>query len=149
MRHSSLIAITALAGAVAAANTTSLSDLCTVANIQAALPANGTLLGIDLIPSGSTASIIYNASSSATSGSASSTTFTYCNVTITYTHTGKGDSVVVKYAFPSPDAFENRFYVAGGGSFSLSSDSTRGIQYSAIRGATSASYDALNSVIYD
>ncbi|PMD51411.1 tannase and feruloyl esterase [Hyaloscypha bicolor E] len=149
MRHSPFTAITALAGAATAANTTSLSDLCTVANVQAALPANGTLLGIDLIPSGSTASIVYNASSSATSRSASSTTFTYCNVTITYTHTGKGDSVEVKYAFPSPDAFENRFYVAGGGGFSLSSDSTGGIQYGAVGGATSAGYDALNGVSYD
>jgi tannase len=149
MRQSSVAAIAALAGSAVAANSTSLSDLCTTSNVQAALPANGTLLGIELIPSASTARIVYNASSSAIGGSANSPTFTYCNVTITYTHTGKGDLVEVKYAFPSPDAFENRFYVAGGGGFSLSADSTGGIQYGAVGGATSAGYDALNGVSYD
>jgi len=151
MRQSSLAALAALTGATAAAaaDTTSLSDLCTVSNVKAALPANGTLLGIELIPSASTASIVYNATDSATGGAASTTTYSYCNVTVTYTHTGKGDSVVVKYAFPSPDTFANRFYVAGGGGFSLSSDSTGGIQYGAVGGATGAGYDALNGVSYD
>jgi tannase len=146
MRQSSIAAIAALLAAATATNSTSLSDLCTVSNVQAALPAKSTLLGIELIPSASIASVVYNASSSAIGGSASSPTFTYCNVTITYTHTGKGDSVVVQYAFPSPDAFESQFYVAGGGGFSTSSDSTGGIQYGAVGGATSAGYDALNGV---
>jgi len=149
MRHSSLAVLAALTGAATAVNSTSLSDLCTVSNVQAALPANGTLLGIELIPSASTASIVSNSMASTLGGGASTTTPTYCNVTITYTHTGRGDSVVVEYAFPSPDAFENRFYVAGGGGFSLSSDATGGLQYGAVGGATSAGYDALNGVTYD
>lgn len=137
MRHSSRAAV---AGLAAAANAASLSDVCTVSNVQAALPANGTLLGIDLIPSAVTAAAVYNA----TAGMSSTETYTYCNVTITYTHTGKGDEVVVKYAFPQPSDFNNRFYVAGGGGFSLSSDATGGLEYGAASGATSAGYDAFD-----
>ncbi|PQE14707.1 Tannase protein [Rutstroemia sp. NJR-2017a BBW] len=74
----------------------------------------------------------------------STTTYTYCNVTVTYTHTGKGDKVVIKYAFPSPSDFENRFYVAGGGGISLSSDATGGLAYGAVGSATDAGYDAFD-----
>ena len=126
-------------------NAASLSDVCTVSNVQAALPANGTLLGIDLIPSTVTASTLYNA----TGGMGSTTTYTYCNVTIAYTHTGKGDKVVLKYAFPSPSDFENRFYVGGGGGYSLSSDATGGLAYGAAGGATDAGYDAFNDSYED
>ncbi|GAP84734.2 putative tannase [Rosellinia necatrix] len=132
----------------ATANAASLADVCTVANVQAALPTNGTLLGIDLIPSSVTASPLYNVTSGGGMMSGSSTAITYCNVTLSYTHTGKGDKVVVKYAFPDPSAFKNRFYVAGGGGYSLSSDATGGIQYGAASGATDAGYDAF-SYSYD
>ena len=137
MRQTSRAAVAAFA---AIANAASLADVCTVSNVQAALPANGTLLGIDLIPSAVTASAIYNA----TAGMGSTERYTYCNVTITYTHSGKGDTVVVKYALPSPSDFKSRFYVAGGGGFSLSNDATGGLQYGAVGGATSAGYDAFN-----
>lgn len=41
----------------------SLSELCTVSNLKAALPSNGTLLGIDMILSTITVSTaVYNAS---------------------------------------------------------------------------------------
>lgn len=137
MRKSSRAAIAAL---VVTANAASLSDLCTVSNVQAAIPANGTLLGIDLIPSAVTAGAVYNASA----GMGSTATYTYCNVTVTYTHTGKDDKVVIKYAFPSPSDFENRFYVGGGGGYSLSSDATGGLAYGAVGGATDAGYDAFD-----
>ncbi|KAI0423557.1 Tannase/feruloyl esterase [Xylaria sp. FL1042] len=126
------------------ANAASLADVCTVKNVQAALPANGTLLGIDLIPSSVTASPLYNVTSGGM-GSGSSSSITYCNVTLSYTHTGKDDKVVVKYAFPEPSAFKNRFYVAGGGGYSLNSDATGGIQYGAASGATDAGYDAFSN----
>jgi tannase len=77
--------------------------------------------------------------------SGSPTTYTYCNVTVTYTHTGTNDTVLVKYAFPSPMEFKSRFYVAGGGGFSLSNDATGGLQYGAASGATSAGYDAFSN----
>ncbi|KAI0099089.1 Tannase/feruloyl esterase [Nemania sp. FL0031] len=133
----------AAAAMAATANAASLADVCTVKNVQAALPANGTLLGIDLIPSSVTASPLYNVTSGGAGGSSSSS-LTYCNVTLSYTHTGKSDTVVVKYAFPEPSAFKNRFYVAGGGGYSLNSDATGGITYGAASGATDAGYDAFN-----
>lgn len=127
-------------------NTTSLARVCTISNIQAALPSNGTFTGIDLIPSAVTASVVYNASTSASMAATTTTsaTYNYCNATVTYTHTGKGDEVVLKIAFPEPSDFENRFYVAGGGGYSLSSDSTGGLAYGAVGAATSAGYDAFD-----
>ncbi|OGE57503.1 hypothetical protein PENARI_c002G02838 [Penicillium arizonense] len=129
-----------VAALAASASAASLADVCTVSNVRSALPSNGTLLGIDLIPSAVTAAAVYNASA----GMGSTETYTYCNVTVTYTHTGKDDSVVIKYAFPSPSDFKKRFYVAGGGGFSLSSDATGGLEYGAVGGATSAGYDAFD-----
>lgn len=127
----------------------SLSDVCSVSNVQAALPANGTLLGINLIPSSVYANPVYNASLGGSGGmggssSSSDKTYSYCNVTLEYTHTGKNDTVLVKYAFPDPQDFKNRFYLAGGGGFSLSSDATGGLQYGAASGATDAGYDAFD-----
>ncbi|KAF2117121.1 Tannase/feruloyl esterase [Lophiotrema nucula] len=137
MRQSSRVAVAALS---ATANAASLADVCTTANVQVALPANGTLLGIELLPETVTTSAVYNA----TTGIGSTTTYTYCNVTVSYTHTGKGDIVPVKFAFPQPSDFKTRFYLAGGGGFSLSSDATGGLAYGAASGATSAGYDAFN-----
>ncbi|KAK4633714.1 Tannase [Fulvia fulva] len=130
------------AGLAARADTSPLSTVCTVSNVQAALPANGTLLGIDLITSAVTASAVYNATTgggmmkrqASSSSSSSSETFNYCN----------NDEVVVKYAFPVPSNYKSRFYVAGGSGFSLSSDATGGLEYSAASGAISAGYDAFN-----
>jgi tannase len=50
------------------------------------------------------------------------------------------------YGFP--ENFLNRFYVAGGGGFSLSSSSTGGLAYGAASGATDAGYDAFSKA-YD
>ncbi|BCR88832.1 putative tannase [Aspergillus chevalieri] len=131
----------AVAALATAANAKSFADVCTVSNVLSALPANGTLLGMDIIPSAVTAGAVYNASA----GMGSTETYTYCNVTVAYTHTGKGDKVVVKYAFPKPSDFKSRFYVAGGGGFSLSSDATGGLEYGAVGGATDAGYDAFSN----
>lgn len=146
MRLQSGASVAAFAAAVSA---NSLSDVCTLSNVKSALPSNGTLLGIELIPSSSTAAAVYNATIGGGMGSTSSATYNYCNVTLTYTHPGKGDTIVVKYALPEPSDFKKRFYVAGGGGYSLSSDSTGGLEYGAAGGATSAGYDALNGVSYD
>ncbi|KAJ5669789.1 Tannase [Penicillium macrosclerotiorum] len=139
-----------VAAFAATASATSLADVCTLSNVKSALPSNGTLLGINLIPSASTASVVENASTGGgMSSSSSSETYSYCNVTLTYVHPGKSDNIVVKYAFPEPSDFKKRFYVAGGGGYSLNTDSTGGLEYGAVGGATSAGYDALNSVSYD
>lgn len=136
-----------VAAVIAAVIAASLADVCTVSNVQAALPGNGTLLGIDLLPSSVTASVVYNASTGMGMGTSTSTTatYTYCNVTVSYTHTGKGDKVVLKYAFPSPSDYTSRFYIAGGGGFSLSTDAIGGLAYGAAGGATDAGYDAFSN----
>ncbi|KAH6889425.1 Tannase/feruloyl esterase [Thelonectria olida] len=143
MRQSSAAAVAALA---ATASATSLSDLCTVSNVQAALPSNGTLLGIDMIPSSVTASAVYNATvgGGMMRRDTDATTYSYCNVTVSYTHGSKGDTVVLKYGFPSPSDFKKRFYVAGGGGYSLNTDATGGLEYGAVAGATDGGYDAFN-----
>lgn len=71
-------------------------------------------------------------------------TYNYCNVTVSYSHTGKNDTIALKYAFPEPSNFKNRFYLSGGGGFSLSSDATGGLTNGAASGATAAGYDAFN-----
>ncbi|KAJ5993615.1 Tannase [Penicillium sp. IBT 35674x] len=121
----------------AAASATSLSDVCTVSNVKSALPSNGTILGVNVLPS------------LATANTATSESYSYCNVTVTYTHPGKGDTVVVQYALPEPSDYKKRFYVAGGGGYSLSATSTGGLEYGAVGGATSAGYGALDGTTYD
>ncbi|RAK99610.1 tannase and feruloyl esterase [Aspergillus ibericus CBS 121593] len=133
----SAAAAVALAATARAANSTSLSSVCTVANVQAALPANGTLNGISMIPSSVTAK-------TATSGSTD-----YCAVSVSYVHTGTTNEIELNYGLPSPEDFKNRFYVAGGFGYSLSSSSTGGLEYGAASGATSAGYGALNGTTID
>ncbi|PWY70827.1 tannase and feruloyl esterase [Aspergillus sclerotioniger CBS 115572] len=133
----SAAAAVALAATARAASSSSLSSVCTVANVQAALPANGTLNGISMIPSTVTAK-------TATSGSTD-----YCAVSVSYVHTGTTNEIELNYAFPSPDDFSNRFYVAGGFGYSLSSTATGGLDYGAVGGATSAGYGALNGTTVD
>lgn len=145
MRQSSAAAAAALAATAKAA---SLASLCTVSNVQSALPSNGTLLGIDMLPSTVTASAVYNATVGGGGGmrrrDTDSDTYSYCNVTVSYTHGSKGDTVVLKYAFPAPADYTGRFYVAGGGGYSLNTDATGGLEYGAAGGATDGGYDAFN-----
>lgn len=130
----------------------SLADICTVSAIQAALPVNGSVAGVDLIASSVTANAVYNATAS-TGGMRKrddSSTQTYCNVTVSYSHTGQDDTVVLWYTFPAPSVFENRFYIGGGGGYSLStSDPTGGLEYGAVSGSTDVGYGGFDSVSLD
>lgn len=53
------------------------------------------------------------------------------------------------YTFPSPDDFTSRFYVGGGGGYSLLASPTGGLAYGAVAGVTDAGYDAINGVALD
>ncbi|KAF9027527.1 tannase [Hymenopellis radicata] len=130
--------VAAALAVAATARAASLADICTVSNVQSTLPANGTLPGIELLPSTVTASPVYNATITT-----SSATYSYCNVTVTYTRPGK-DNVVVWYGFPSPGDFKNRFYVAGGGGYTISTTVTGGLPYGAVSGTTDAGYDGFS-----
>lgn len=138
MRHSSRTAATA--ALIATAGAASLADVCTTANVKAALPVNGALNGLNLLPDTLTVAPVYNASA----GQGSTVTYSYCNVTVNYSHTGKNDNIALRYAFPQPSEFKNRFYVAGGGGFTLSASATGGLPIGAASGATGAGYDAFN-----
>lgn len=121
----------------------SLTDICTVSNVQAALPVNGTVPGVSLIPSTVTAGI---ANATSDSGAAS----TYCNVTVQYSHTGRSDSVTLWYTFPAPSDFKSRFYIGGGGGYTLSnSDPTGGLDYGAVSGGTDVGYGGFDGVTLD
>lgn len=127
----------------------SLADVCTVSNVQAALPANGTILGVDLLPSTVTANVA-NVSSTTTGFAKRATATTYCNVTLTYSHTGQDDAVVLWYTFPAPADYENRLYLAGGGGYTLStSDPTGGLDYGAVSGSSDVGYGGFDSVALD
>ncbi|KAF4465977.1 tannase [Fusarium albosuccineum] len=114
-----------IAQCIASAKASTLADVCKTSHIRSALPTNGTLLGIDLLPSTVTAKAVYNG----TVGMDKTQSYTYCDVSISYTHTGKDDKVTLKYAFPSPSDFKTRFYVA----------------YGAAGGATDAGYDGFDT----
>ncbi|WVF72293.1 hypothetical protein IAT40_007106 [Kwoniella sp. CBS 6097] len=97
----------------------------------------------DTPPSASATSGAENSTTSSTDSTSVSST-SYCNVTLSYTHTGRGDTVNLVYAFPTPDDYESRFCVGGGGGYSLNSDATGGLDYGAASGVTDGGYDAFN-----
>lgn len=113
--------------------------------MRKALP---TLLGIDFLPDTLTVATVLNASLQSggptSSGSQSQTTYQYCNITVAYTHTGKEDRVNVHYAFPAPSDYKRRFYNAGGGGFTLNRESTGGLPYGAVSGATDGGYNGFS-----
>ncbi|RMY40094.1 hypothetical protein D0865_12651 [Hortaea werneckii] len=149
-------------------NAVSLSELCTVSNVQAAVKSLD-ILGIDLSASSITAGIANSSSSGGgmamnkrqEMSQGDSESYVYCgqisnnpqpferNVSMTYAHTGRDDEVALLYAFPAPSDFTNRFYVAGGGGYSLSSSATGGLEYGAAGGATGAGYGSLEGTSYD
>lgn len=136
------VAATALAAATTATAAT-IEDLCTVANVQAALPVNGTLLGIELLPSSVATSIVYNATAEETTK-----LYDYCNVTLSYVHTGTTDIVKLNYIMPSPDVFLNRFLVTGGFAYQLNTDFLGSLVYGAATGGTDGGYGALSGTSF-
>lgn len=130
----------------------SLTSLCTVSHVQASLPADGVVPGVILDPSSVTANALinYTATAQALGGVSSTSTSTYCNVTVSYTHAGADDTVWLWYTLPAPSAFKNRFYIAGGGGYSLSTeDPTGGLEYGAVSGSTDAGYGGFDGTSLD
>ena len=62
-------------------------------------------------------------------------------MTFDYVHTGTSNPIALTYALLDPASFKNRFYVAGGGGYSLSASATGGFSYGASGGFTNAGYD--------
>lgn len=68
VRNTVIAALAASANAATNSTSSSLANVCTISNVQAALPANGTLNGINLIPSSVTVNSV----------NATATGYTYC-----------------------------------------------------------------------
>ncbi|PWY67830.1 tannase and feruloyl esterase [Aspergillus eucalypticola CBS 122712] len=136
MRRAAMIAgLTATA-----AHAASLADVCTTANVKAALPTS--VYGLTMIPSSVTASPVYNAS---TSGQVffPDATYDYCGITFNYTHNGRGDTVKLQYWLPAPESFENRFLATGGMAYMISGGSSYlpgGVMYGAVAGTTDGGF---------
>lgn len=128
----------------------SLASLCTVSNVQAALPADGVVQGVNMIADSVTANAVYNATSGGGMGGTSTSPQTYCNVTVSYSHAGRDDTVVLWYTFPEPSVFKNRFYIGGGGGYSLSTSTpTGGLEYGAVSGSTDVGYGGFSGTSLD
>ena len=68
-------------------------DVCSMAYIQSALPANGFIDGVTLSPDSVTANSVKNYSVAASSETPAAQGLDFCNVTFSYGHAGLGDTV--------------------------------------------------------
>lgn len=83
-----------LAGAaVSRAAAQFLDDVCTVANVQASLPAADYLLGVVPNVDSVYAEAVTNYTVTGGEGQLGGSGFDFCNVTFSYTHTGGDDTV--------------------------------------------------------
>lgn len=146
--NSLLAAAGITSSALAQANST-LASLCSIANVQAALPV---VPGITFDPTSVTADAVTNTT---ISGSVMypDGVIDFCNVTLTYSHDGLDDKVIVAYWLPAPSAFKNRFLSTGGGGYAINSGITAGGQaslpggtlYGAVSGATDGGFGSFNT----
>ncbi|OJJ45207.1 hypothetical protein ASPZODRAFT_160137 [Penicilliopsis zonata CBS 506.65] len=140
-------ALAALAGTARAVS--SLSEACTVAKVQAALPADGTFNGLSLSADSVTANTVYNVSYTGQTFFPD-TTINYCNVTFTYSHDGADDEVQLEYWLPAPADFANRFLTTGGGAYDINSQGSSnpgGVMYGAVAGMTDGGFGSFDTAL--
>lgn len=138
MRRSCGAGIAAAATATASTNVTSLSGICSVSIIQAALPS---IPGITLDSSSVTASAMYNYTDSGS-------TYNFCNVTVSYSHTGKNDKVNLYYFLPEPSAFQGRYIESGGMAYAITrgaSDMVTHLPFGAVAGTTDGGFGSIST----
>ncbi|KAI0114515.1 tannase and feruloyl esterase [Nemania sp. FL0031] len=144
--HSSVLAL-GLGGAMAAAQATSLAQLCTVDYVAAALPVEDLGLAVTI----DTSSVSVALTTNRTVGSAwyPSAVVDYCTVTFAYSHNGiNNDTVHVSYLVPSPDKFSNRYLSTGGGGLAINSGTQytpSGIIVGAVAGITDGGFGSFNT----
>lgn len=130
-----------------AAYATSLGTSCTAANVRAALPEDGYILGTKFDESSVTANAVYNSSISDENFFPDGV-ISFCNVTFSYTHEGSGQDVIVGYYMPSPEKFQNRFLATGGGAYAIQSGSMSapgGVLYGAATGFTDGGFGSMDT----
>ncbi|KAK1988424.1 tannase and feruloyl esterase-domain-containing protein [Colletotrichum cereale] len=139
----------ALVAAVAPAivHAATLTDICTAARVQEALPASGFIPGITIDASSVETTLVGNASVRSEWYPAS--TIEYCNVTFAYSHDGlAGDRVHVTYWAPAPGSFLNRYVSTGGGGLAINSQSQSiptGVIVGAVSGITDGGFGSFNT----
>ncbi|KAI9148746.1 Tannase [Paramyrothecium foliicola] len=132
--------------ATAAAQASTIDDLCTTSHVQSALPASDFFPGITIDSSSIETSITRNYTASSTWYPTAS--FDYCNITFSYTHDGSGDNVHVSYWAPSPDKFQNRYVSTGGGGLAINSQKgyiPTGVIVGALSGITDGGFGSFNT----
>ena len=132
--------------AAAAAQISTLSDLCTTSHVQSALPATDFFPGITIDSSSIETTITRNYSASNEWYPTAS--FDYCNITFAYAHNGLGDTVHVTYWAPAPDKFQNRYVSTGGGGLAINSQKgyiPTGVIVGALSGITDGGFGSFNT----
>lgn len=133
------------------ADTQSLASLCTVSNVQKALPA-GQFTGLSLKTTSVTANAVYNATAQGANVYPSKSGLSYCNVTFSYSHSGVYDTVNLWYYLPDPSTYKQRFLATGGGGESINSGSSallQGLVYGAVAGLTDGGFGGFNAQVTD
>ncbi|KAI0878075.1 tannase and feruloyl esterase [Hypoxylon argillaceum] len=144
--HSSVLAL-GLGGAMAAAQATTLAELCTVDYVKAALPVEDLGLAVTI----DTSSVSVAVSTNKTVGSDwyPTAVIDYCTVTFAYSHNGiANDLVHVSYLVPAPDKFSNRYLSTGGGGLAINSGAQytpSGIIVGAVAGITDGGFGSFNT----
>lgn len=148
MLTSVALAIGGLAAAANAVPFRTLANVCTVANVQNALPLNVSP-GISIVPSSATASAVIGWSVT-NSNMQPNAQFDFCNVTFSYSHPGKNDLITVTYWLPAPQNFQNRYLSTGGGGYAINSGSNglqMGVPYGAVTGITDGGLGPTNNLL--
>jgi tannase len=85
--------LVAVSGAPALVTAASLTDVCTTAYIQLALPVAGFITGITLSTVSVAANAVRNYSIATSTVNPGANGLDFCNVTFSYSHTGRNDKV--------------------------------------------------------
>ncbi|KAM0323661.1 hypothetical protein ACHAQA_008596 [Verticillium albo-atrum] len=136
-----------MAFSYAAAQNTSLADLCTTSYAQAALPAADFFPGLTIDSASVETTLVRNASASSEWYPTAS--FDYCNITFAYAHDGLADDLVhVTYWAPEPNAFKNRYVSTGGGGLAINSQKgyiPSGVIVGALSGITDGGFGSFDA----
>lgn len=135
-----------LATVFSVAGATTFDDICTPSYVASHLPASGYYddYAISINAGSVTANPVANYTvAPLDSPMFPAASFDYCNVTFSYSHDGRGDSVLLTFWLPTPDAFRNRYLATGGGGYAINSrlgSLPGGVMYGAVSSQTDGGF---------